>query len=613
MVLSSVLMSFYLYFSQLNSISMTFATIFHTNYGMYFLTVLIMLLIYFGLYGIFNRFFFSTALFYVLSIVFAVANRLKIIYRAEPLLPSDLAFFNSSRGLLSMISLKLTLEIIFGLLFIVVICLFLQKKFGKTTLFIKWPIRFIMILLFGTVLSGFYTVNNQNSLTKKILTKEGYTSSSANLMWDTNNNGPLITFLTNIHLDVMEKPSNYNQEKIDSIVKKYQGVATDINENRPNADVNKQTVIFVLSESLSDPSRVPNVKINQDPLPNIRRIKSENTSGLMLSSGYGGGTANMEYMALTGMAVNQFSNTLRTPFVQLVTKQVNPENISNQFEISTAIHPYLGTFYNRTGVYESFGIKNFKNLKTKGHSALKYTAPLNGGQWVSDKSVYNDVLLQVEQGKHGQFINVVTMQNHMPYNNYYPDNTFTASGKGVGQNASEVANYAKGISYTDASTKDFLNALDTINKPITVVLYGDHLPGIYSGNESAVHEIPEHETDYFIYSNKYAIDHNMGTKKIISDTHITDPNGFIPLVYQQMKQKVSPFYALLTEIQKDTPAMAKSTINTSGNLYIDKHTGKQISYNKLSYHQRQLLEDYRLVQYDMTAGKNYSGKLGFTK
>ena len=41
------------------------------------------------------------------------------------------------------------------------------------------------------------------------------------------------------------------------------------------------TVIYVLSESFSDPSRVPGLKINKDSMPNIRSIK-ENTPRLML-------------------------------------------------------------------------------------------------------------------------------------------------------------------------------------------------------------------------------------------------------------------------------------------------------------------------------------------
>ena len=38
----------------------------------------------------------------------------------------------------------------------------------------------------------------------------------------------------------------------------------------------------------------------------------------MISSGLGGGTANMEYMTLTGLPVSNFSPTIATPYTQVV-------------------------------------------------------------------------------------------------------------------------------------------------------------------------------------------------------------------------------------------------------------------------------------------------------
>ncbi|MBY8968637.1 hypothetical protein KHP57_23395, partial [Algiphilus sp. NNCM1] len=44
---------------------------------------------------------------------------------------------------------------------------------------------------------------------------------------------------------------------------------------------------------------------------------------------------------------------------------------------------------------------------------------------------------------------------------------------------------------------------DAIDKPITVVFYGDHLPGIYSSaSEDDNNSLALHLTDYFIWSNK---------------------------------------------------------------------------------------------------------------
>ena len=45
-----------------------------------------------------------------------------------------------------------------------------------------------------------------------------------------------------------------------------------------------------------------------------------------------------------------------------------------------------------------------------------------------------------------------------------------------------------------------------VRKPITIVFYGDHLPGIYK-NKMLKDGLKLHETDYFIYSNTYAREH----------------------------------------------------------------------------------------------------------
>lgn len=123
--------------------------------------------------------------------------------------------------------------------------------------------------------------------------------------------------MNNIDVTVMEKPAGYSRARMEKIVKEYQVVAREINKDRKNS-LSSQTIMFNLSESFSNPKRVPGVKIKGNPIPYILSLKKTTTSGLMMSSGYGGGTANMEYMTLTGLATANFSSTMQTPFSQLV-------------------------------------------------------------------------------------------------------------------------------------------------------------------------------------------------------------------------------------------------------------------------------------------------------
>jgi len=85
---------------------------------------------------------------------------------------------------------------------------------------------------------------------------------------------------------------------------------------------------------------------------------------------------------------------------------------------------------------------------------------------------------------------------------------------------------------------------------------------------------------------------------------VTDPNGFIPLALKQMNQKVTPYYALLTKVQEDVPAMAKSIDENTNNLYVN-NKGKQVNEEQLTEKQKKIIHDYKLVQYDLTSGKGY--------
>lgn len=96
-------MGYMLDLSQTGSMAMTNKILFQTNVPTYLITALVLFLIYLAFYGIFNRFFYSTALFYVLFSIYSVANKLKMQYRSEPILPSDMQFLSHSKELISMI------------------------------------------------------------------------------------------------------------------------------------------------------------------------------------------------------------------------------------------------------------------------------------------------------------------------------------------------------------------------------------------------------------------------------------------------------------------------------------------------------------------------------
>lgn len=428
-----------------------------------------------------------------------------------------------------------------------------------------------------------------------------------NQLYGAQSNGAIVQFLNNIDVKVMDQPKGYSRSTMIQIKRRYSNHAKKINQYRSNR-LDQQTIIFNLSESFSNPARVPGIRLKKNPVYKIDQIKEKNTGGLMISSGYGGGTANMEYMTLTGFGLSVFSATLTTPYTQLVgSLRYNP-SIIGSFKYSVAVHPYLKAFYSRDTVYKKFGINRFYALGSQ--YKIRHRHKIGKNPYLSDQTAYENVLDQINRRNQGQFIQLTTMQNHMPFDqNFYEKEHDFVDKTSKGTRTNSLQDYSAGIHYTDTAVDKFLKKIDKIERPITIVFYGDHLPGNIYGNSMDRDGLKLHETDYFIYSNKYAREHG-ATQKLTSHTQIVDPNDFIALVAEQTNSKVNWYQAMLTDVVHQLPAFALNTgqhtkVDDNGRTQFVNEQGKFVSQKHWTKKQKQLWHDYKLVQYDVTAGKQY--------
>ena len=314
---------------------------------------------------------------------------------------------------------------------------------------------------------------------------------------------------------------------------------------------------------------------------------------------------------LTGLTVANFSATLPTPYTQLVPFQKQAWSFNQLFAKSAAIHPYEGVFYSRPTTYKKFGFDRFYHLGNKYKITDQET--IDRSPYLDDKTAFANALRVLKERGNGQFINLVSMQNHFPYDKGYYDGTkkYRATGLAVTDEttADMIADFATGLSYTDKAVANFIKQIDKLNRPVTIVFYGDHLPGIYSGNSMKKDGVVLHETDYFIYSNKYARKHGAKTK-LAKATGLVAPNDFPAMVAEQTNSKVNGYLALLTKVKDELPAMSTNPkLNATNNYntmvsFVTKQ-GKILKPNQLTKQQQELYHDYQLVQYDMTAGKQY--------
>lgn len=572
------------------------------------LNVVIFYLFFILLMGVINRYWYSLILTFSIYVLITVSEYFKISLREEPILPSDLSMITSIGHLVQMVN---PIILVLAIILITTLCLssvVLQKKFDEVY-HLSIRRRIVRIVVPMAFFLGCFFVNHTNSPSQIILNSFGVQK----LFYDQNGgarlNGPIVQFINNLDITVMDKPKGYSEKNIDQIMHQYDKTAKQINKYRDNK-LSDQTIIFNLSESFSDPNRVPNLKVTPNPIPFLTKLKTHTDSGLMLSSGYGGGTANMEWQSLTGLSISNLSPTLPTPYTQLVPDQKIAPAFTNLFDSSIAIHPYNASLYNRINVFKKFGFDKFYYQGSK--YKLKYQKTIDKNPYVSDASAYKDTLRLISRKNTGsQFIQLSTMQNHVPFNNYYSKNNYTVTGSAIsaGQKSS-VKTYVKGLNYTDKSLKQFIQSINKIKRPVTVVWYGDHLAALYDKDSMRKYGIQLHETDYFIYNNK--------NKKLINSRKIFSPYSFSAWALKAGNIKVTPYYALITRVSENLPAMTIDPTGTQvndvngANIFVSQ-SGKKLKYSSLSKNQRKLLSDYKMIQYDLTAGKQYSAKWAIQK
>ena len=590
------------------------------------LNVILVALLYLMLLMLFNRFWTASIVILAVGIIVAAIEHFKVEIRYEAILPADLGFLGSNTGnMLTFIpaGAHVTILVALGAFAVLLALILVLRHFDgrkgrmirTDNLSLNLTSRLILLLLPILVFALYCIhVSTTDSLANKFSRALGDTPSMWDSVYDAQRNGPLVAFTRQLNPKIMDKPSNYSEETMKKVAARYQKEAETINASRTN-NLTDSTVVYVLSESFSDPSRVPGLKNNKDSMPNIRKIKAGTTSGLMLSSGYGGGTANLEYMGLSGLSMANFESSLSSPYQQLVPSQHWTPTINQLWGApvnSLGYHPYESSMYSRATNYKKFGFSHFYTLT--GPDVIKYQDKIDESPYVSDKSSYDSALEGIKSGKTNKFIQIITMQNHMPYHEWYENNDYTAestTGTPLGDDEQQsIETYQKGVEVTDQATQEFLNELDALDKPVTVVFYGDHLPGIYSSaSEDDNNSLALHLTDYFIWSNKASS--SQGNKA--SDAAYSSPNFFVAQAADHMNAKVSPYLAFLTEMHSKIAAMEPPVVNKiqgwdripeGQNIYLDQN-GNPMSTDDFDKETKQLLADYKLIQYDITAGKNY--------
>lgn len=555
-------------------------------------------LVLLGLVALTGRVLVSGAVLVAATLALAFANYEKLTLRQEPLYPSDVAFVAQPDFLSDMVGLRPLVLLTVGIVVLVGLVALLSRlvrrflppirRSAEPRLWRAWVVtRVATVVAIGVVLIHALHFNaDGNKL------REAYVEAGAEWVeWSQRANylrhGFMAGVLYNTPTPAMDKPDGYGEAAMAEIAERWTEVAQDTNEGR-SAVLDDVNVVVVLSESFSDPTLLDDVRVARDPIPFTRRLMERTPSGEMLTQFIGGGTANMEFEALTGFSLSQFNPQMNTPYQQLVPNFSTFPSAVEHFEarghVPVALHPYRAIMYKRDRVYPVLGFDEFVDETT-----MQSLKTLERSQFASDESSYAEVQHHIEEQEAPVFVNLVTMQNHYPMAGKYDDPI--PVGRSVGVVRPQLAAFARGLRYSDRALRDFLADLEGSSEKTAVVFYGDHAPPFWPRSKVYDENVEQlRRTPFFLWSNFG----DLGAREL----PLTSPTQFLPLLFDELEAPVTPFYALLLALYDEVPAMAPGDYHTADGRVVN-------SPARLGETARDLLEDYRMVQYDLTVGERY--------
>ena len=532
------------------------------------------------------------------SIIFSIVNILKLELRNEPLYPEDFGFIHSLRELLDMIQPdQRTLIFFFTSMFIVLVMasIILTKK-KKLKIFNHskemWIKRFALASILIVMIMYSSNFNRSENLVRKVASAGGFYDAK----WDQKllyeKNGFVLGFSNNLPGKIMNDPKDYSKTKVASVIEKYSVKADLINEERKYDSFEDVSLVYILSESFSDPENINGITMSESPVDFVGDGKKQYNGNVVVPS-YGGGTTNSEFEVLTGFSIQNLLPNMSLPFQDFLGSYTSLPSIVSDFNknpINKAIslHAFTDAMYKRPTVYKALGFN-----ESYYRDNLYIQEGVESSVYVSDESIYADVINRLKVDEQNAFYHVVTMQNHAPYTNPIENNQFVLNEAVETTYRNEIEVFSKGVSISDSATKQFIQEIEKMDRKVIVVFYGDHLPGLYSDFLKDNNAIVLASTPYFVYSNfsKERMD--------IGETQsLTLMNN---LVKDLADVKMSPYDALILELRTEIPAGRFE-------YYVNQNNDINIKED-LSEYQKELLKDYYLIQYDLLQGKSYTNML----
>ncbi len=350
----------------------------------------------------------------------------------------------------------------------------------------------------------------------------------------------------------ISEPNDYNKDTIEKITDNREMTeSTSDNGVRPN-------VLFVQLESFFDPIEYEDLQMSEDPIPNLRKMFENYSSGYFKVPSVGAGTANTEFEVLTGMNLRYFGPG-EYPYKTKLKNQVceSAATAFSAFGYGThAIHNNGGNFYSRAKVFNNIGFDSFTSKEFM--NILQTTE--NG--WSKDDILLTHIKDALDSTEQEDFVFTVSVQGHgnYPTEKVIENPKITVTGAPTEEKNNAWEYYVNQVYEMDQFAGNLVKMMEERGEPTVVVFYGDHLPTM--GLEA------KDMKNRYLYNTNYVIWDNLGLQK--EDRNI-------------------PSYQIMADVMDR----------------LGLHSGTVFNYHQQRRQTKDYLKDLELLQYDILYGDQY--------
>jgi phosphoglycerol transferase MdoB-like AlkP superfamily enzyme len=406
-------------------------------------------------------------------------------------------------------------------------------------------------------------------------------------------NGFLLSFLSQVPTAFVSTPPNYSQAAVVSTLSKYRRPDIVGGEDSSGRRVN---LIFYMVESFMDPDDL-GLHYTSDPIPNIRAVRKGHISGYGLVPEQFGGSANTEFEALTGMTMSflpegslPYRQYLRHPIPSL------PRALRSLGYATVAIQTDPKYYYDRERVYDLLGFDKTVWLNPEDGVPGVERAPR--GSWPSDKAVV-DAVIQASQGARPFFAFAFPSSTHSPYTwGTYRDSDLDVLDPPSSDKAGEVKEYINALRVADRALGELIEHFRRQPDPTIITIFGDHLPPLSTNALQAFYKslsgMSKGEQARMIHRVPLLIWANFDLPREKKELSI---NALPSYLLEKMGIPIPGFLAVADAAYLKVPVLTRYRQGADDNM------GEPDS---LPGEARAVIEDYRLLQYDLLLGKQYS-------